>query len=121
MKTVAIDFATESILAWMRCITSDEPMKGLSCGFAGATAARRGPFAALVRAEVRRTSSTGLTRKSCAPARIASIARLTEPWAVSTITRVSGRSASMARIRASPSPSGSTTSNSTMDGAVAWN
>ena len=47
---------------------------------------------ALCTALSRRASSKGLTRKSKAPARIACTARLIEPLAVMTITRVSGDS-----------------------------
>jgi hypothetical protein len=68
---------------------------------------------ALRTALIRRASSKGFTRKSNAPARIASTARLIEPFAVMTMTRASGRPARSSSSRVMPSPSGSCRSSST--------
>jgi len=67
-------------------------------------------------ADRKRPSSKGLTRKSCAPARIASTARLTEPLAVMAMTRVSGCSVWISCITSSPSRSGRIRSRSTTIG-----
>ena len=64
----------------------------------------------------KRCSSMGLTRNSCAPARIAATALLIEPLAVMTITCASGLTASMSCNRSSPSRSGSIRSRSTTAG-----
>ena len=125
MKTVAIDCATDLILAWTRAIASDDPMKppkgcAASSGWRGTKGALRRctgrPDSAFSTAPRKRASSKGFTRNSCAPARIASTALLIDPLAVMTITFVSGRSDSMSCISSSPSRSGSTRSSSTTRG-----
>ena len=131
MNTVAIDRATERILAWMRTIASEDPMKApLTFGRVGAASfgtramgdlrAARSP-AAFSTAPRKRCSSKGFTRNSCAPARIASTALLMDPLAVITMTAVSGCKANMSCITSSPSRSGKTRSSKTTSGTVSTN
>ena len=94
-KTVAIERATERMVVWMRSMTADDPMKASDEGGGGAglRAVRRWgarPDRALSTAPRKRVSSKGLTRNSCAPARIASTALLIDPLAVMTMTQVCG-------------------------------
>ena len=134
MKTVAMERATERILPWMRAMLSDPPIKAVEVGRLARAPGDGGDVdrdsgagdgasdgrgrdgladSAFSTAPRKRASSKGRTRKSQAPARIASTAREIEALAVMTMTRVSGRIASRSAIRSRPSRSGNIRSSST--------